>query len=637
MRSPPPRRRPASPRAVEMPRWPDVGYDPNRLSALRADTVAAIESLRVLSSDDPAAWNAVLASRVTREHLEQTWMPLIDRILASEAMVTWRISGLRNDLLGEVLARQAQQIVASGDAAETTAFALLLGISSLDPSAIDAFFAELGGSGTARLLLELGVPDPYRDAEACRLLAHVVRHDLSSATQRDGLPAGFAEDLVTGLTRGYDEPQRGLDPAAALTFLLHDVEYSGQFLVDMSRAVVDHEHATAVWRNPGEPTWPPSALGSRLSAADDIDPDPLEILVERLSRDGEAARALLTDRDVARYLLAERQFSPEGFAHLAAAAEVAAAGSDVAPDAPDPLLHDAAFVASAFVQHFGSRRNLMEMPAEVSVSTAHILGRHMFAMHKEVLNPEPVEEPDTMTRSLDALGPDFATEVPLYDEESLAALTDLAVDTEDGLATMRAALNDYEVGYVATAVAASMRVEHQEPDEFLEQAIGQLGQLEAYLLQHAGHLAEGKERQRDEAIGRWVDSAFTFASFGTGKLGLSVPGPLINSAAVKARWATGEATAERTFDENAREWTETLRYVWFRELHSAGLIAPNLPRSVLTSDRQLKAWHELDATERRIVQDRMEENAWRGPVDVDWLRLSEAIKSAQQDLYDDLD
>jgi hypothetical protein len=272
----------------------------------------------------------------------------------------------------------------------------------------------------------------------------------------------------------------------------------------------------------------------------------------------------------------------------------------------------------------------------VSASAATILGRHVFAVHHDVLRPLPLEEPRTMRRALDAFGPDSEVEVPLFDEDALAAVTDLAVDTEDGLATMRAALNGYEQSFAAAAAAFSTRVEHQDPDDFLDQAVGQLAQLEAYLLQHAGRLAEGKARRRDEAIGRWVDGVFTGLSFGSRQLGAPFPVPGIGPEDVKEQWATHEAAAERVLEDDAREWTEHLRYLWFGELHAAGVIAPDLPRDVLTADGTLRPWVELDDTQRRIVRDRMEENAWRGPVDIDWQRLSDTIKLAQQGLYLDL-
>jgi hypothetical protein len=385
-----------------------------------------------------------------------------------------------------------------------------------------------------------------------------------------------------------------------------------------------------------EPYWPSAMFVTSLAIDADTVTDPTGVLVERLGEDAAAWRALLTDPAIAGYLLAERRFDGDGFARLAAGAELAAAGPDVTADAPAGLLRDAAFVASAFVNHVGSRPDVMAAPSPVSRSAATILGRHLLAVHHDVLKPLPQDEPRTMPRRLDAFGPDAVVEVPLFDEDALAAVTDLAVATEDGLATMRASLNRYEQTFTTAAAEASTRVVHQDPDDFLTQAIGQLGQLEAYLLQHAGHLAEGESRRRDEAVARWVDGVFSTVGFGARKLEVPFPLPGVDPAEVKRRWATNEAATERRFDDHAREWTEQLRYRWFGELHAAGVIAPDLPPDVLTANGRLRPWPELDSVQRRLVRDRMEENAWDGPVDIDWRRLSDAVKLAQQELYVDL-
>ncbi len=609
---------------------PGIGYDPVRLQALRAATLAAADSLRLLSSEDPAAWEAVVTARTARDHLEQMWLPLIDRIIGSDVMVTWR----RAQLGGAIALARSVTTGRSRDDVLALATALMLLGAVGDDAARQAFFVDLGGRATARLFLELGVPDPYGDVEANRALAAIAREELAAATRQPGLPDEFAADLVDGAVAAAGE--LGRDPTGTLRYLFADAAYGDEFLVAATTAAVRAERAAADERALDEPYWPSPTLASSLTIDLEAETDPTDHLLERLGNDAEGWRAVLTDPDVARYLLAERRFDDAGFARLTAGAQLAAAGPDVGPDASAALLHDAAYVASAFVNHVGSRSDLSSVPPEVSASAATILGRHLFAVHHDVLRPLPQEEPGTMRRALDAFGPDSEIEVPLFDEDALAAVTDLAVDTEDGLATMRASLNGYEQSFAAAAAAFSTRVEHQDPDDFLAQAVGQLGQLEAYLLQHAGHLAEGKARRRDEAIGRWVDGVFTGFSFGSRQLGAPFPVPGIGPEDVKEQWATHEAAAERRLEDDAREWTEHLRYLWLGELHAAGVIAPDLPRDVLTADGTLRPWLELDDTQRRIVRDRMEENAWRGPVDIDWQRLSDTIKLAQQGLYLDL-
>ena len=59
-----------------------------------------------------------------------------------------------------------------------------------DTVAMRTFFTELGGAGTARLLMELGVADPYRDPDAARALAAVVRDTLARGDAGAGPAAG---------------------------------------------------------------------------------------------------------------------------------------------------------------------------------------------------------------------------------------------------------------------------------------------------------------------------------------------------------------------------------------------------------------------------------------------------------------
>ena len=77
----------------------------------------------------------MLAARVAREHLEETWLPLIDRIIASEAMVTWPRADLRGasgalrpagTAMGEKLAELARDLIVGRDAADVVALTIML-------------------------------------------------------------------------------------------------------------------------------------------------------------------------------------------------------------------------------------------------------------------------------------------------------------------------------------------------------------------------------------------------------------------------------------------------------------------------------------------------------------------------------
>ncbi len=277
-----------------------IGYDPARLATLRARAIAAIESLRAVASDDPAAWDAVLAARATREHLEHAWLPLIDRIIGSDAMVTWR----RADLHGA--------IAPSDDVRALVVLLRLAGV--LGPAARRAFFTELGGADTARLFVELGINDFAGDVESNRVLAVVARDELALATHGAGLPAEFAADLVNGLASWT--PRIGRDPTATFRFLLGDADYSRGFLVATTKAALQREMANAGVRAFDDPYWP-TGTGSTLTVGQRDDADPIDLLMDQLDGDAVAWRTLLARADprplpVRRAAVPSRRARPAG-------------------------------------------------------------------------------------------------------------------------------------------------------------------------------------------------------------------------------------------------------------------------------------------------------------------------------------
>ena len=66
-----------------------IGYDPVRILQLRSRVVAAIEALRAVASTDEAAADATASARGVRANLEGPCLALLDRIIASDALLTW--------------------------------------------------------------------------------------------------------------------------------------------------------------------------------------------------------------------------------------------------------------------------------------------------------------------------------------------------------------------------------------------------------------------------------------------------------------------------------------------------------------------------------------------------------------------
>ena len=72
----------------------DTGYDPARIDELAHRTLDALDALRDIRSNDPAASDALRVMRLVRRNLEDLWMPAIREIQRSDVMVSWTSANL---------------------------------------------------------------------------------------------------------------------------------------------------------------------------------------------------------------------------------------------------------------------------------------------------------------------------------------------------------------------------------------------------------------------------------------------------------------------------------------------------------------------------------------------------------------
>ena len=464
-------------------------YDPERVAALQARTWQTVEQLATVTSDDPAALGAVGTARVARVRLEEDWLPLLAGVVGSDAMVTWSASrpgGSRGSVggppsrwtavsaqlvtrhgasLGAAMAETARAVIDDGDVDDVEDLVEALRAAGADDEAVRAFFEELGGAGVADLLMALGTQAGH-GAEAVEL-AVLVRTRLAEDSRRPGFPPTFAAAMVARFVDEHDDGTRS--PAAALSFLFDDTTFGSDLLVATVTAVVDEELAAAGDEpRDGASLWSLSPVPSVLYRAldDESEPggtsellrgsDPMYALLESLGGDGDAGRAVFTDERLAEYLLGQRDVGVDGMRRLAAAAERAAAGPDVVAGADPRLLEDAGLVASAFVDHVGSRNADVLLAfsdnVEVSRSAATILGQHVLAVQTTVLigdqdTLEPRHEhPSAALVDVqdEARGDGTTVRVAWFDEHALGVVTDLAVGRTEGLAIIRAALDVQE-------------------------------------------------------------------------------------------------------------------------------------------------------------------------------------------------
>ncbi len=232
----------------------DAGYEPGRVVQLSRRTLEAIDTLADLVSTDPAAADAIRTIRLTRNNLEDHWMPALREIERSDTMVRWRASrlesfglrslsalgaslpdhlrpgglapvpipgGIRDDLLGrlELLERRAVNAAAELDAgADPTGAPKNTELRALGRDLAhwvlhdDRFARELAGLSTSNLLIgrllgEARFPSSFA-SDVVRRMAKPNGPDTDADRDRYAASLSTAVATLSG------------DPAACLDLLL---------------------------------------------------------------------------------------------------------------------------------------------------------------------------------------------------------------------------------------------------------------------------------------------------------------------------------------------------------------------------------------------------------------------------------
>ena len=76
---------------------PEVSYSPTRVDVLRRAVHRAANELSELSGQDPAADDALRVVALAEHNLRESWIPLLSRIEASDAMRSWSPTGAQLD------------------------------------------------------------------------------------------------------------------------------------------------------------------------------------------------------------------------------------------------------------------------------------------------------------------------------------------------------------------------------------------------------------------------------------------------------------------------------------------------------------------------------------------------------------
>ncbi len=671
-----------------------VGYEPARIGALHQRAQAVVAHLAAARCTDPAAADAVRTSAAVLSAVDQRWLPALERVLASDALLSWRTPGppafpaaawfddlraLQGSALGAALADRASAL--STD--EYDELQLALAASSGDTAAMTSFVTALGPDGLVALGARLVHAAPTTAADE---LAPAVRDAFAIAAAT--LPTSFTVQLVraaadqrraghdggaAGVALGYlfNGPQLPTAVLVSAVQTLHEVEVSAADDRGQDAAAGD---GPILWAS----TWMPTIASPLL---DELRPDPdapyladataaldpAYAILRQLGGDGAAGRALFADRGTAAYFFAQRPVTDDHGRAITAAASAAAATDGVGPASSPATVRAAMLVASAFVNDFGPAHAgdlLGEVDDEVSRNVAAVIGRHLPSVHLAFVPgtgsggiPEPV---GVVTSMHEVLGPSGPRVRAQFDPTALHAMVDLAANTPAAVTDLRAALTTFqaELATVGASRIASGEIPTGAADRFLAEAMQDAGRLEGVFASHVGHRAEQHGRDRDEELSRWIHGLGAAVEFGLGATGgpvtSAVVGPAVEPAAIELtrRLATNEARAAAAAEQRAQDSADRLLYLWDRQLVERHVLEPELPDRLIVNG-QLPAFDDLPARladvhandpdpdhatyDLRSLFNAVDVASDHAGLDVDDAAVYDAIKAAQLNIYQELE
>lgn len=324
------------------------GYDPARMLALRTHVIDAVEGLRRVRCDDPAAGDAMAAVRLVRHTLECSWMPAIDAIHASTAMIRWQRAGTLDTaahraIVGLVrhLGAASQWIPTSGlehlehhqlraellDAARGLHRAVVTGMGDLAATTVRLgrlVDETLDRARADRAVFTSLVRSLVAPTDVARLLDTLEK--LGEASRSTGHPGGTSQDAARSL--------------AVLLGAISSVD-AGALDVLVERAAVAPTLVDAVLDDPGafEPALVLALaveLVGHLAGVGrwrtlprvGVELPRVQALVELVARRPADAAALLAVDEVGAALLTDHRFDPDVVERLAATGLGAAARGD---------------------------------------------------------------------------------------------------------------------------------------------------------------------------------------------------------------------------------------------------------------------------------------------------------------------
>lgn len=435
---------------------------------------------------------------------------------------------LARQMLGEELAALSESIIDSDDPAEDWQVELLgtqLELWSSNDDVMTAFFSSLGPEGTVFLTTEMGY---YTwgggDLDAAQKVVDQVRLGLETASSawEPTDAEQFGRDMVDAAVSPWDHDYDGSGTTVALSLLMYDSNYSGEFLTGVADRIDEIERVEGVepgfWSQRSSMAY--GMHGFFPEDAMDAAFDPMASVFGSMADQPGVALDWWDDPDRQEYWIADRTWAHDDFKSLASVLNAASthpshidppfdrngelrpeavAAAELASATINYLPQNAGFGSQKDGGFFGLGQSHSWGGEGAGADLANIIATYMPAAD-DALTQNRSTYPGTGTGY--NVNGDVIPLIPYFDKDALATVIQVASRTDEGFATLRNGVSAYNNQQLALAAHSS------EPGDSLSavsSALGSTAEIEGFFMYNVGGGDIKEAEARDARNQAWIN------------------------------------------------------------------------------------------------------------------------------------
>ncbi len=572
---------------------------------------------------------------------------LLDTKGAGVATYTTDADTLANTqkLLGSELANRVNDIDEETKPEDLALLNEILGRRASDVKVMSAMYDEVEPKGTARVMSMLEYSYGQYGDESALDLAKTLRTGLASATKDPYFDsATFGKELTRWFTAPLldsDEQSElsemnmmSMNGASLMAFMMRDVDYGPEFLKSAADEMAYFEK-----QSQDGPMGPATYWYSHngYSAFDeDMEgyADPMAEMMRAMSRQPEVGYDFIREEGNADYFFDKRDWSNDGYDGISALADRVSTDPEIYQAHP----HEAALIASQFVDWTADSPGFNAGDAKAaSDSVSHLLSAYMPSMGAAMDGGGGDGEAGILGAGRDIPGYGELDNLPRFFRPDLAAMTSVAMSTEDGMTGLAGGVADYrqtQVNAIATGLVDDP--DNEDLRTSLQAVMMDDSELRGFTTRIAGETEISDAHDTDQQRQFWTN----LVAEGAKQIPIKPPilgtvvehGIDLGTDAVNNAWANSAEGVKDDWEVNATNGIGQMNYEAYASLVQAGVVSDGQVPDAFLDHGEVRGWNDIPAGERSDYAARASDEMRRFMPDES---LENTYRSRFHDLYDD--